>query len=81
MQAVQLQHSSIVADKKLSLVYGADLFMTRPSGNVYGRFEGQSNINQYAGYLQGKYKFDKKSDNSILESSIKTVNRQGCVFP
>ena len=60
LQSIQLQHSTQTSDKKLNLVYGADLFMTRPSGNVYGRFEGRSNINQYGGYLQGDYKFNSK---------------------
>jgi iron complex outermembrane receptor protein len=60
LQSIQLQHSTQTLDKKLNLVYGADLFMTRPSGNVYGRFEGRSNINQYGGYLQGDYKFNSK---------------------
>ncbi len=60
LQSIQLQHSTQTSDKKLNLVYGVDLFMTRPSGNVYGRFEGRSNINQYGGYLQGDYKFNSK---------------------
>lgn len=60
LQSLQVQHSTQTSDKKLNLVYGADLFMTRPSGNVYGRFEGRSNINQYGGYLQGDYKFNNK---------------------
>lgn len=60
LQAVQLQHSSNFLDNKLSLVYGGDFFMTRPSGNVYGRFDGKANINQYGGYLQGEYKFNNK---------------------
>lgn len=59
LQSVQLQHSSQVLDKKLNLVYGADLFMTRPSGNVYGRYDGNADINQYGAYLQGDYKFNK----------------------
>jgi len=60
LQSIQLQHSTQTLDKKLNLVYGVDLFMTRPSGNVYGRFEDRSNINQYGGYLQGDYKFNSK---------------------
>ena len=60
LQSIQLQHSTQTSDKKLNLVYGVDIFMTRPSGNVYGRFEGRSNINQYGGYLQGDYKFNSK---------------------
>ena len=60
LQSLQVQHSTQALDKKLNLVYGADLFMTRPSGNVYGRFEGRSNINQYGGYLQGDFKFNNK---------------------
>jgi outer membrane receptor for ferrienterochelin and colicins len=60
LQSLQVQHSTQALDKKLNLVYGADLFMTRPSGNVYGRFEGRANINQYGGYLQGDYKFNNK---------------------
>lgn len=60
LQALQLQHSSKLANDRLNLVYGADLFMTRPSGNVYGRFDGKANINQYGGYLQGDYKFNEK---------------------
>jgi outer membrane receptor for ferrienterochelin and colicins len=58
--ALQAQHSSKLMNKKLSLVYGTDVFMTRPSGNVYGRFDNNANINQYGGYLQGEYKFNKK---------------------
>jgi iron complex outermembrane receptor protein len=60
LQSVQLQHSSQALDKKLNLVYGADLFMTRPSGNVYGRYDGNADINQYGAYLQGDYKFNKQ---------------------
>jgi iron complex outermembrane receptor protein len=60
LQSVQLQHSTQALDKKLNLVYGADLFMTRPSGNVYGRYDGRANINQYGAYLQGDYKFNNK---------------------
>jgi outer membrane receptor for ferrienterochelin and colicins len=58
--ALQAQHSSKYLQNKLSLVYGFDWFMTRPSGNVYGRFDKNANINQYGGYLQGEYKFNKK---------------------
>ena len=60
LQSIQLQHSTQTSDKKLNLVYGADLFMTRPSGNVYGRFDGNADINQYGVYLQGDYKFNKQ---------------------
>ena len=60
LQSVQLQHSSQFLDKKLNLVYGTDLFMTRPSGNVYGRYDGNADINQYGAYLQGDYKFNKQ---------------------
>jgi outer membrane receptor for ferrienterochelin and colicins len=60
LHSAQVQHSSQLANKKLNLVYGADLFMTRPSGNVYGRFDGIADINQYGGYLQGDYKFNKQ---------------------
>lgn len=61
LQSLQLQHSSKAFDNKLGLVYGYDMFMTRPSGNVYGRFDGgNANINQYGGYLQGDYKFNKQ---------------------
>lgn len=60
LQSVQLQHSSQALAKKLNLVYGADLFMTRPSGNVYGRYDGNADINQYGLYLQGDYKFTKQ---------------------
>jgi len=59
LHSAQIQHSTQLANKKLNLVYGADLFMTRPAGNVYGRFDGKADINQYGGYLQGDYKFNK----------------------
>jgi iron complex outermembrane receptor protein len=60
LQSAQIQHSSQALNKKLNLVYGADLFMTRPAGNVYGRFDGNADVNQYGGYLQGDYKFNKQ---------------------
>jgi iron complex outermembrane receptor protein len=60
MQGLQLQSSSDFFSKKLGLVYGIDVFSTRPSGNVYGRFNGKSNINQYGFYAQGDYKFNKQ---------------------
>jgi iron complex outermembrane receptor protein len=60
MHSFQLQHSSKVSNNT-SLVYGFDAFLTRPSGNVYGRFDGGlANINQYGGYLQADHKFNKK---------------------
>lgn len=66
LQSVQLQHSSKALNNNLNLVYGLDLFMTRPSGNVYGRFDGgAANINQYGGYLQGEYKFNSKLSTTI----------------
>lgn len=58
--ALQAQHSSKLMQNKLNLVYGTDIFMTRPSGNVYGRFDNNANINQYGGYIQGEYKFNKQ---------------------
>ncbi len=60
LQSIQLQHSSKALKNNLGLVYGIDVFMTRPSGNVYGRFDKNANINQYGGYLQGDYKFSAK---------------------
>jgi outer membrane receptor for ferrienterochelin and colicins len=60
LYGIQAQHSSKYLENKLSLVYGTDLFMTRPSGNVYGRFDNKANVNQFGGYLQGEYKFNKK---------------------
>lgn len=61
LHSLQLQHSSKALNNNLNLVYGYDMYMTRPSGNVYGRFDGnKSNINQYGGYLQGEYKFTPK---------------------
>lgn len=60
MQSLQLQHSTDLLSKKLGLIYGFDAFLTRPSGNVYGRFDQKANINQYGGYLQANYKFNKQ---------------------
>jgi len=60
LQAIQLQHSTRLLNNKLNLVYGYDRFMTRPSGNVYGRFDQKANINQDGVYLQGEYKFNKQ---------------------
>ncbi len=61
LQSFQAQHSSELFNKKLSLIYGADVFLTRPRGNVYGRFDnGGANINQYGIYGQGKYEFNKQ---------------------
>lgn len=58
--ALQAQHSSKFINNRLNLVYGTDIFMTRPSGNVYGRFDNNANVNQYGGYIQGEYKFNKQ---------------------
>lgn len=60
LQSLQLQHSADLLSKKLGLIYGFDAFLTRPSGNVYGRFDKKANINQYGGYLQANYKLSKQ---------------------
>lgn len=61
MQSMQIQHSSDFMNKKLSFTYGADAFLTRPKGNVYGRFDGgKANVNQYGLYGQGEFKINKQ---------------------
>jgi iron complex outermembrane receptor protein len=61
MQSMQIQHSSDFMNKKLSFTYGADAFLTRPKGNVYGIFDnGKANVNQYGLYGQGEYKINKQ---------------------
>nr|MCU0329283.1 TonB-dependent receptor [Chitinophagales bacterium] len=61
LQSIQGQHSTDLINNKLNLVYGVDIFLTRPRGNVYGRFDnGGANINQYGAYAQGKYQFNKQ---------------------
>ena len=61
LQSFQAQHSSDLLKNKLNLIYGLDVYLTRPRGNVYGRFDnGGANINQYGLYGQGKYEFNKQ---------------------
>lgn len=56
LHVVQIQHSWRPVNV-LNLIYGADVFMTRPQtdGTINGRFEANDNINQYGGYVQADW--------------------------
>ncbi|MCS6934937.1 MAG: TonB-dependent receptor [Chitinophagales bacterium] len=56
LHVIQAQHS-INPLEKLNLIYGFDVFMTRPDtkGTINGRFETRDNLTQIGGYFQAEY--------------------------
>lgn len=60
--SVQTQHSSLLLNNKLKLIYGIDALMTRPNteNTINGRFEDDDDINELGGYVQTDYKVNDK---------------------
>jgi iron complex outermembrane receptor protein len=56
VHVIQAQHS-VNPLANLGLIYGVDVFLTRPDtkGTINGRFENKDNLNQVGAYVQGDY--------------------------